>query len=349
MINRQTTAALTGSAGHVGLILCMTGPADMPTLIYLSGKTERTIRTALTQLQALGLATSDNNGLWTTTLKAVDNPVDNTTEPQPSPAEPCENLLQNGANLLQNGANLPQNHAPTSHARVSSSSKLNKKEKEDKFQRENQNQPSTAVTFTRPPAEARQLRQILADAGIAKYSRKMDEILEAHWVTLEYATAHIAAWHTQKQPVSYLITRLCDGDPAPPPPPARPIPADAHWLDDAIHDLSPDVALSADTATNDDARALPPPHPRWETILSELKLQLTSATFNKLLLSSHAHSDGDQLVIIPSNQYDCQWIAKLAPTILRTFNAISDRPATAVVALTHHQWQAQQIQIEATS
>lgn len=351
-IDRETASALSGSAGQIGLILIMAGgTADLPTLIYLSGKTERTVRNALNQLHALHLVTRDGD-LWKT-IQAVDNPVDNNEDDEnqrqnllQNGAELLQNgtdLLQNGANLLQNGAELPQNHDATyTRARVRVSSSSNTK-KESKGEGAEPNAETPPAPFQRDPREASVLRDTLADAGIGRFSKMMDEILAAHWVNQDYAAAHIANMKRRHEPVAYLIRRLLDGDPAP----------ETFWLEQVTQEISPPrptpphPAVSADTTTSsEDGRHPPPASNRWKAVLGELETQMTKATFNQWLNDAIGFPEGDTLLVILRNDRACEWVSsRLAPTILNTYNAFASSPCASLTAITQAQWATQHSEV----
>lgn len=64
-----------------------------------------------------------------------------------------------------------------------------------------------------------ELKKLLLQAGIGRYSRKLQELLNAG-LDLEYVRAHIAARERAIEqgddyPIGWLITKLLDGDPAP--------------------------------------------------------------------------------------------------------------------------------------
>jgi len=58
------------------------------------------------------------------------------------------------------------------------------------------------------------LRQLLIDAGIGARSPKLREIVSLG-LALDYVEDHVQAWRARREPVSYLIRRLLDGDPVP--------------------------------------------------------------------------------------------------------------------------------------
>lgn len=357
-IDRETASALSGSAGQIGLILIMAGgTADLPTLIYLSGKTERTVRNALNQLHALHLVTRDGD-LWKT-IQAVDNPVDNNEDDENQRQNLLQNgadllqngtdLLQNGANLLQNGAELPQNYDATytrARVRVSSSSNT-KKESKGEGEDAEPNAETPLTPFQRDPREARALRETLAEAGIGRFSKMMDEILASHWVTPDYAAAHIANMKRRHEPTSYLIRRLLDGDPPP----------ETLWLELATQEIDPPrptpphPAVLSDTATSSEDGLPPHPQPppisnRWKAVLSELKLQMTKGTFDQWLNDAIGLPEGDTLLVILRNDRACEWVSsRLAPTILNTYNALASSPCTSLTAITQAQWATQHSEV----
>lgn len=84
---------------------------------------------------------------------------------------------------------------------------------------EEETRESRKISDFRPDPAQEELRHCLVAAGIGKRSKKLDEILELG-LDPEFIQGHIAARdaalaNQERYPVSWLITKLLDGDPVP--------------------------------------------------------------------------------------------------------------------------------------
>lgn len=144
----------------------------------------------------------------------VDNSVDNSEKLIQNDLDLADLPASQGANrqklIQKNLDQVPVNPkkfgSTLSHARVFSSSSSDHLEK-----REQEEERKTREEIQKNLDQA-EIRRLLIQAGIGSRSSKLDEILALD-LDLAYVQAHVAAVTEAGEPVSFLITRLLDGDP----------------------------------------------------------------------------------------------------------------------------------------
>lgn len=189
-------------------------------LMFTCDMSDKTIQQGLAWLEFKGLI--QNNGKfngWSLTAAVRQLPL-------PYAALPGEG---EGSTALLGGESrkISDDRKNSGFLPLSSSSIQTKKDLAGNEGEEEEETPqeSRKISDFLPDPEKEALRQCLVAAGIGKRSKKLDEILELD-LAPNFVHGHIAAREAklangEKYPISWLITKLLDGDPVPARPKAK--------------------------------------------------------------------------------------------------------------------------------
>ncbi|NJN53681.1 MAG: hypothetical protein HC804_02345 [Anaerolineae bacterium] len=207
--------AMPGAASKIMFILFLSGRTlTGKELQFACDMAEATTDKGLAWLEFKGLI--QNNGKfngWSLTAAAYQLPL---------PFAQLETRHQNALPALHGAATSPKDgngkssgngENPKKRGFLSSSSSLISDPEKEKEEEEETRENPKIYGFLDDDGQTA-VRQMLIDAGIGTRSRKLRELLAAD-LAPEFVAAHIHIWRRRHEPVSYLITRLQDGDEPP--------------------------------------------------------------------------------------------------------------------------------------